>query len=431
MHPIIIQNRRAAGPTSGLSCLRTSRQLLLLSFVAITLIGQRSEAATFRVDDMSLTVPGILGDNWRAVQHRKNWTKSDGKTLGGDPRFVRFLARDYKFTHTDAGLRLKTTWFVSGKCVSTDELVKSLSSSKKRLVELEFGSLRELSLRLEETPDVPETRVVIWAHFRSTHDFSLPLEALAADVSRTLSAFADLAKQAFETRMSRTAKCKETEDLDKSRESTRSGGRRMQPSKSQAKPPRPIGGLTIGALPQPGTRPERPDRRVDDRGKKQEWAILISKFAAKPGSLVFEPAGQFTRCVLAYTEAQALAAMTAAYRPQAAGGSRPRFSYTVSSAGGGGCGQSSGGGSETSSDSGNAGSSGASETFAGGSNEGSGVGGSLEPFADPLNSGSDYGGESNSGGEIDDFDLEAIPTSEDFDTEMVESEIEPAEVSSE
>ncbi|MGZ0170067.1 MAG: hypothetical protein ACKVHE_10960, partial [Planctomycetales bacterium] len=280
---------------------------------------------------------------------------------------------------------------------------------------------------------MPETRVVIWAHFKSKHDFSLPLKALAADDSRTLAPFADLAKQAFETRMSCTAKCKESENLEESRESTRSGGRRMRQSKSGSSMksafPRPTGSLIAGALPQPGTRPERPDRRVDEKSKKQEWAILISKFAAKPGSLVFEPAGQFTRCVRTYTEAEALAAMRATYRPQAAAGSGPRFSYTVSSAGGGGCGQSDGGGSESSSDSGSTESSGTGETFDGGSTEGSGTTGSLEPFADPLSI--DSADELSSGSEIDDFDFEAIPSSEDGDNEMFEGEIESAEVSSE
>jgi hypothetical protein len=121
MHPIIFQMSRAADLSNGLPGLRVAQQVMLLGVVAITLISQRLEAATFRVDDSSLTVPGILGDDWRAVQHRKSWTKSDGKAMGGEPRFLRFLARDYEFTHSDAGLRLKTTWFAFSKCVSTDE----------------------------------------------------------------------------------------------------------------------------------------------------------------------------------------------------------------------------------------------------------------------------------------------------------------------
>ena len=199
----------------------------------------------------------------------------------------------------------------------------------------------------------------------------------------------------------------------------------------KSSPPRPTGGLTTGALPQPGTRPERPDRRVDDQGQKQEWAILISKFAAKPGSLVFEPAGQFTRCVFAYTEAEAFSAMMAVYRPQATAANGPRFSYTVSSAGGGGCGQSGGGGSEASSDTGNAGSSGGGGAFDGGSTEGSGAAGPLEPFADPLDIDFNYEDEFSGESEIDEFDLEAIPTSVDYDTEPLENEFEPAEVSAE
>jgi hypothetical protein len=439
MRPIIFQMSRGADSWSGVPGLRVDRRFLLMGVVAITLMSHRLEATTFRVDSSSLTVPGILGDDWRAVQHRKIWTKSDGKTLKGDPRFVRFLARDYKFTYSDAGLRLKTTWFASGKCVSTDESVKSLSGSKKRSIELAFGSLRELSLRVKETPDVSEDRVVIWAHFKSTHDVSLPVEALAGDDLRSLAPFAELARQAFETRMSRIAKCKSGEDVDKSRESTRSGGRRMRPSKSPSKsgssmrstPPRRTGGLIAGALPQSGTRPDRPDRRVDEQSKKQEWAILVSKFAAKPGSLVFAPVSQFTRCVLAYTEAEALAAMRAAYRPQSAAGSGPRYSYTVSSAGAGSCEKSGGSGNEDSTDSGSAGGAGTGETSGSGSTEGDGTSGSLQPFADPLSIDSDDVSDSSSGGEIDDFDLEAIPSSEDDESEMLDSEIEPAEVSSE
>lgn len=430
MHALNLQNTLTHQSSCGFAQRRCIQSLVVIGLI---LLGGQVRAATFKVDDTSLTVPGILGDDWRSVQHRKTWTKADGKSLGDDSRFVRFLARDYSFQSSDSGLRMKTSWFVHGKCISTNERVSSLSSPKRRSIESAVGSLREMGLRLKEAPDDAESRIVIWAQFKSSHDISVPLESLSGDDLRTLSPFAELARQAFETRLSRTAQCKDSETIEKSRDSARSSGRRMRPSKSQSKKtlpkrsaPRPTGRLVAGAVPSAGKAAERPDRRVDERSRKQEWAILIEKFVAKPGSLVFEPASQFTRCILAYTEAEALAAATAAYRSRSGKGNGQRVSYTVFF-GGGECGESSGGsGGESSADSESFDSSTdsgpAGEDFTGGNEEDD----SLEPTADPLDIDSEYGGESGGGeGEFDEYDFESIPASEDYgDGEM--SDFEPA-----
>lgn len=428
---------------------RTSRQLqqvaqvrvTILTFMAAVVVGAgQSEAATFRVDDTRMTVPSILADDWGAVQHRETWKRSDGTAVGSEAKFVRFLARDYRFTADEEGFRLRTMWFAAGKCVSTNESVSSLTAAKRKSLESAFGSLNEMRARLAETPEVPQVRVVIWAHFKSTHEVSLPLETLASDDSKTLEPFAELARQAFDTRVSRNAKCKEVSNTASTRESARSGGRRMQPSRSQSKSgksstrsaPRPTGGLVVGELPQPGVSPERPDRRVDERGRKQEWPILISRFVANPGSLVFEPAGQFTRCVFAYSEAEALVAMRAAYRPQAASGSGRRTSYTVSATGGSGCGQSSADGGEGSASS-DSESSGSLEPVGGGPSAPTGEEGgeALQPYVDPLEIDSSFGGEGDSSSEIGEFDFESIPTSDDYEGELIESEVEAIEPSTE
>jgi hypothetical protein len=410
-------------------------RVTLLTFVAAAaMVAGQTEAATFRVDDTRLTVPSILTDDWRAIQHRKIWTRSDGTAVRGEATFTRFLARDYSFSLDEEGFRLRTTWFASGKCVSTDESISSLSASKTKSLESAFGSLTEMRLRLKESPEVPHTRVVIWAHFKSTHEVSLPLDGLASDDSKALEPFAELARQAFDTRKSRTSNCKEGSDPTPTRETARSGGRRMQPSKSQAQSrssttrsaPRPTGSLVAGELPQAGESPVRPDRRVDERGRKQEWAILISRFVASPGSLVFEPAGQFTRCVRAYSEAEALAAMTAAHRPQAGSGNGRRTSYTVTSAGAAGCAKSRGDGVEGSSDSGNYDGSEGSESSGGGpSGDGDESSETFQPYADPLDVDSSHSGEDDRGrSEVDDFDFESVPTSDDNDSELLEGELE-------
>lgn len=412
-------------------------RVTILAFMAAATVGTgQSEAATFRVDDTRLTVPSILADDWRAVQHRKIWKRSGGTAVGSEAKFVRFLARDYRFTADEEGFRLRTMWFVAGKCVSTNESVSSLTAAKRKSLESAFGSLNEMRARLAETPEVPQVRVVIWAHFKSTHEVSLPLETLASEDSRTLEPFAELARQAFDTRVSRNAKCKEVSSPASTRESARSGGRRMQPSRSQSRSstsptrsaPRPTGGLVVGELPQPGVSPERPDRRVDERSRKQEWPILISRFVANPGSLVFEPAGQFTRCVFAYSEAEALAAMREAYRPQAASGKGRRTSYTVSATGSSGCGQSSSSNAGDASSSDNE-SSGNSESASGELSAAGEEGGeAFQPYADSLDIDSSFGDEAGSGSsEIDELDFESIPSSDDYEGELIESEVEATE----
>jgi hypothetical protein len=271
-------------------------RMALLAFVtAAAMAAGQTEAATFRVDDTRMTVPSILADDWRAIQHQKTWTRSDGKAVGGEAKFIRFLARDYSFTAEKGGIRLRTMWFASGKCVSADESVASLTTAKRKSLESVFGSMNEMRLRLTEAPEVPQVRVVIWAHFKATHEIALPLDGLVTDDSKTLEPFAELARQAFDTRVSRTEKCKEGGAPASTRESARSGGRRMKPSKSQSSSRssatrnarRPTGGVVAGELPRQGANPARPDRRVDEQGRKQEWPILISQFVSGSGSLVF------------------------------------------------------------------------------------------------------------------------------------------------
>ena len=408
-----------------------TRVVFLCGLLVFSMFGLHIETAcgaTFRVDDTSMTVPAILNGDWRAVKVRKMWAKADGKEVGAEPRFSRFLARDYSFTVSGPAMRIKTTWFAGGKCVSTDEPVSALTSSKKMAIESAIGSLNEMHHRLHENPEASESRVVIWAHFKLKHDVTVPVEALAAEDAATLAPFADLAKQSFETRLFGNVKCKESEEPQDAREAAQRGGRRMQPSKSQSgtrlssartAPPRSTGGLVAGALPQAGSTPVRPDRRMEDHSaEKQKWPILISQFVARAGSLVFEPAGSFTRCVTARSEPEAIALMRATYRPQVSSGNGKRTSYTITG-GAGGCGQSSGGGgSPESTESGIPGSNGAGES------EPSVAPGGIDtfvPFPDPLEVDPSYY-DDESPGEFDEYDLEAIPTSEESAGEMVEGE---------
>ena len=158
---------------------------LIVCLLVLVVFEHRTDvanAASFRVDDATLTVPALLGDDWRAVTHRKTWTRATGDAIPGDPRFVRFRAREYSFQLSGAGLRLKTTWFAAGKCVSTDEAVRRLRGSKRAAIETAFGSLDDMNRRLQKkTSDGTEGRIVIWAQFRSKPDESLPIDALAAE----------------------------------------------------------------------------------------------------------------------------------------------------------------------------------------------------------------------------------------------------------
>ena len=257
-----------------------------------------------------------------------------------------------------------------------------------------------------------------------------------AEHAATLAPFAELAKQSFDARLFKNTKCKESGNTEEARETARSGGRRMRPSKSRSgafslpsgtTPPRPTGGLVVGELPQAGISPERPDRRVEDNSsKKQQWSILISQFIAKAGSLVFEPAGSFTRCVTARSEAEAIAEMRATYRGRVSSGNGKRTSYTVTG-GGGGCGQSGNG------------SSGSVEPSSSVNPE-SNVPSegapyvdptdidSFEPYPDPLEVDPHYDGDEYME-EFDDFDLEAIPVSEDFLDEIGEAELDSTQPS--
>lgn len=415
-----------------------TRVAMLGGLFLISLSGlhvERACGATFRVDDSSLTVPPILSDDWRAVKLQKTWSKADSGEIDGEPRFSRFLARDYAFSISGPALRIKTTWFAAGKCVSTDEAVSTLTRSKRMAIESAVGSLDEMHHRLHEDPDSSENRTIIWAHFKSDREVVVPVQTLAAEDAATLAPFAELAKQSFDARLFKNTKCKESEDSEETRETARSGGRRMRSSKSRSgafslsngtTPPRPTGGLVVGELPQAGTAPERPDRRVEENSsEKQQWGILISMFVAKAGSLVFEPAGSFTRCVTARTEAEAIAMMRATYRAQVSSGNGKRTSYTVTG-GGGGCGQSGNGGSGGSVDPSDSVSPQSNIPSQGAPSANPSDIDSFEPYPDPLEVEPLYD-DVDDMGEFDDYDLEAIPASEEFLDEVGEAELDSSQ----
>ena len=131
----------------------------MILFSLFALHEERACGATFRVDDSSLTVPPILSDDWRAVKLQRAWSKAGGREIDGEPRFSRFLARDYTFSVSGPALRIKTTWFAAGKCVSTDEAVSTLNKSKKIAMESAVGSLDEMHHRLHENPEIGRAHV--------------------------------------------------------------------------------------------------------------------------------------------------------------------------------------------------------------------------------------------------------------------------------
>ncbi|MFT4560249.1 MAG: hypothetical protein ACI92S_005646 [Planctomycetaceae bacterium] len=416
-----------------------TRFAILGGVILFSLFGLHVEparGATFRVDDSSLTVPPILSDDWRAVKLQRAWSIAGGKEIDGEPRFSRFLARDYTFSVSGPALRIKTTWFAAGKCVSTDEAVSTLNRQKRIAIESAVGSLDEMQHRLHENPGSSENRVIIWAHFKSDREVIVPVDTLSAEHAATLAPFVELAKQSFDARLFKNTKCKESEDSEEARETARSGGRRMRSPKSRSgarslstgkAPPRPTGGLVVGALPQAGVAPERPDRRVEDNSsEKQQWSILISQFVAKAGSLVFEPAGSFTRCVTARSEPEAIAMMRATYRGQVSSGNGKRTSYRVTG-GGSGCGQSGSGGTGSIEPDGS-GSPGSNVPSLGTPTVDPNDIDSFEPFPDPLELDPQSDNVEDMG-DFDDFDLEAIPTSEEFFEEIGEGETDSTQPS--
>lgn len=425
---------RVVRPVSVLVC------LLVLSLFELKT--EVAYAASFRVDDTTLTVPALFGDDWKAVKVKSTWTRATGDSIPGDPRFVRFLAREYSFQLSGGGLRLKTTWFAARKCVSTDEAVNRLRGSKRAAIETAFGSLDDMNRRLQgKTSDGTEGRIVIWAQFRSKPDESLPIDALAADDQEILTPFAELAKQSFETRIFNSSNCSENEDPGEARNAARSGGRRMSASgsrsgsgsrmKSSRGAPRLTGTMVSGAVPQrAGSSLSRTGQRQDggnddSNGDRQMWGFLVSKYVAEPGSLTFSLVGRFTRCVRAsVAENKALAAMRATYPRVGASVGGRRISYTVIVSTTAEC--------EDSENNGTAGEyvpgnfrnptannsteTGETGTGATGSSDGNDP---LAPSPDPLNGDSSSGGRGE-GGEaggmegLDDFDLESVPASDIF-----------------
>jgi hypothetical protein len=384
---------------------------LIVCLLVLVVFEHRTDvanAASFRVDDATLTVPALLGDDWRAVTHRKTWTRATGDAIPGDPRFVRFRAREYSFQLSGAGLRLKTTWFAARKCVSTDEAVSRLRGSKRAAIETAFGSLDDMNRRLQKkTSDGTEGRIVIWAQFRSKPDESLPIDALAAEDQEILSPFAELAKQSFEARIFNSSNCSENEDPKEARNAARSGGRRMSSSrsgsKSRSKPARgrPLpGGVIPGAILQEAGSSYTGDgqRIVRDRDAstdKQRFGFLLSKYVAEPGSLTFNVVGRFTRCVRARNQAEALAAMRAKYPRIVAAVRGRRTSYTVVVSPAAVC--------QDAEHNRTAG-----EYVPGNFNK-SGEKDTLTPSPDPLNGDSSSDGGGGSEG-LDDLDLKSIPS---------------------
>lgn len=392
-----------------------------------------TSAAILRVDDSSLTVPAILNDEWRAVKAHREWSLAEGKVISGEPRFSRFLARDYQFTlDEDAkAMSLRTTWFAGGKCVSTTEAVSGLSNARRTALEAAFGSLNDIYRALQgQSADGSTGHVVIWASFKAKPDMSVPVETLATDDQARLAPFIDLARQTFEARLFNDADCTNSNDLNKARDSIRSGGRRMPTSRSSQSrvsssrgTPRPEGRMVAGTLPQRiRTSSGNQGRQSDDsdsdsqKGNKQRWGFVISKYVAEPGSLVFSLAGQFTRCVRADSEAAALASMKATYRPVISVGGGKRVSFTVAPAESSVCEDSDGDSLQTQYVPGNF------ETPPGddlpdgeGELMSDGDGGeAMTPFADPLDVDS-AAGESMTSGNLEDVDLLSIPVLDEID----------------
>lgn len=300
-------------------------------------------AAVLRVDDSSLTVPAILNDEWRELKAHRTWSLADGNEIAGEPRFSRFLARDYQFrlNQNSNSMQLRTTWFAGGKCVSTSESVSGLSNARRTALEAAFGSLNDINRRLQgQSADGSTGQVVIWASFKAKPDISIPVETLSPEDLARLTPFIDLARQSFETRLFNNPDCRESGNLQSARDSVMSGGRRMNSTTAKQRvtssrgTPRPSGTMLAGSLPRRDDSRSRNSRAGDsqsdsDQGDGQRWGFVISKYVAQPGSLVFNLAGQFTRCVRAENEAAALAAMKAVYRPVIAAGGGKRVSYTI------------------------------------------------------------------------------------------------------
>lgn len=417
---------------------------LLVSLLALSLFEHQTEvanAASFRVDDATLTVPALLTDDWRAVKARSSWTRATGDAIPGDPKFVRFLAREYSFQLSAGSLRLKTTWFAARKCVSTDEAVRSLRGSKRAAIETAFGSLDDMNRRLQgKTSDGTEGRIVIWAQFRSKPDKSLPIDALSVEDQEILSPFAELAKQSFDTRIFNSSNCSKNEDPSEARKAARSGGRRMPASRSGTRSgsrmksskgaPLPTGTMTSGGIPQgmgsslSGTGRGLRDGGENSRADKQLWGFLISQYVSEPGSLTFNLVGRFTRCIRARAQNEALAGMRARYRPVVAAAGGRRTSYTVVVTDTAGCQDTQHNqtaGEYVPGNFNNPGGNDSNET-GGTGGEAGGTGGTglpdgndpLVPSPDPLNGDPSSGGDSGGMERLDDFDLESIPASDIF-----------------
>ena len=443
MVQIFSSDRATAIFRAGLSARSVCRGSIVTSAIFAAFFVQSAKvasAAVFRVDDSSLTVPAILSDDWRDVKVRDVWTQAGGEVIAGEPRFSRFLARDYQFTLSGDSLRLKTTWFAGRKCVSTDEAVSSLSRSKRMALEAAFGSLNEVSSRLQGESAVGSvSQVVIWASFKAKPDVTVPVEALSPEDFTRLSPFADLAKQSFEARLFSGADCKKSDDPEEARNSARSGGRRMQPSKSlQSRTsssrgaPLPASGATAGALPQAaGSSSSRIQRQSDDEGEsasdKQRWGFLISKYVAEPGSLTFNFAGQFTRCVRAESEAAAMALMKAAYRPLVSSGGGKRTSFTVAASPSATCEDTGGDSLEGAYVPGNFEGSGSPDSSEGGLTTDPGNTDSFAPFPDPLHIDPASGGMPHPE-DFDDVDLESIPVLDEPAGEVSDPEVSAPEI---
>lgn len=392
-----------------------------------------TSAAVLRVDDSSLTVPAVLNNEWRAVKAHREWSLAEGKIISGEPRFSRFLARDYQFTLNESSnaMSLRTTWFAGGKCVSTNEAVSGLTNARRIALEAAFGSLNGIHRTLQgQSTDGSTGHVVIWASFRAKPDMSVPVETLVAEDQARLAPFIDLARQTFEARLFNDADCTNSNNLQKARDSVRSGGRRMATSRSSQSrvsssrgTPRPDGRMVAGTLPHRTRTSSGNQQRQDDNNdsdtqnrNKQRWGFVISKYVAEPGSLVFNLAGQFTRCVRADSEAVAMASMKATYRPVISVGGGKRVSFTVAKSESSVCEDSDGDSLDTQYVPGNF-EAPAADDLPDGEGElmtdGDG-GDAITPIPDPLDV--DFAaGDSMASGNVEDIDLLSIPVFDEID----------------
>lgn len=385
------------------------------------------EAASLRVDDTTLVVPSVFSSDWQEIRQRTAWTKASGESVGKSARFSRFLAREYEVSSSSAGLRVKTSWFAKGSCLSTNQNVSELSQTKRTALETSLkSSLQEVQQRLESAGSVGSERVIsIWAQFRSEPTASIPIEGLSTDDQELLEPFVSLAQESFESRLFANSSCSEGDDPASAREAVRSDGRRMESNRPATQsgmgrrmPQRSRSSSEFGptgeAGPSENPTTEQDDNEESNEAKKEKLAFLISKYEARAGSLTFEFAGDFVRCIRARNPRSALAQIRAAYRNVVSAGNGKRVAYHVVEIPSSECNDNEfdtldstpslpgnfNPPPEDRSTEGASGSDGAVDTEP------------FEPFPDPLDTNTDSGRDGFGDFDLDPLDLESIPTPE-------------------